>query len=148
MNLAEYIMKRIVTKYWWVLPCLLGLYSFVGAGLKKLLWAVEWNGKIIVLFLFLMLFVVLVLTIIALLTSWVGLLSRKQWRKFLISLLLLVVAYLLSLKPLSFLFSTDETFEVVEYQIPRDEQLEEVDIQEGEDVNQEWAKYWKTGYTN
>ena len=144
-------MKRIVTKYWWVLPCLLALYSFVGAGLKKLLWAVEWSGKILVLFLFLMLFVVLILTIIALLTSWVELLSRKQWRNFLISLLLLVVAFLLSLKPLSFLFSTDETFEVIEYQIPRDEQfeqLEEVDIQEGEDVNQEWAKYWKTGYTN
>ena len=94
-----------------------------------------------------MLFVVLILTIIALLTSWAELLSRKQWRNFLISLLLLVVAFLLSLKPLSFLFSTDETFEVIEYQIPRDEQLEEVDIQEGEDVNQEWAKYWKTGMT-
>lgn len=104
-NLAEYIMNRIFTKYWWVLPCLLGLYSFVGAGLKKWLWTVEWGDKILVLFLILMLFVVVILTIIALLTSWADLLSRKQWRKFLISLLLLVVAYLLSLKPLSFLFS-------------------------------------------
>ena len=94
-------MKRIITKYWWILPCLLGLYSFVGAGLKTWLWAVDWSEKIFVIFLILMLAVVLILTILALLTSWAVLLSSKQWLKFLISLLLLVVAIMLSLKPLS-----------------------------------------------
>lgn len=48
------------------------------------------------------------------------------------------------------LYSDNETVEVfIECPKPKEaqfEQLEEVNIQEGEDVNQEWAKYWKNRY--
>ena len=99
-------MKRIITKYWWVLPCLLGSLLLIDAGLHTWLYAAVWSVKIKVMFLRLILYVVLILTIIALLISWNMLLSSKQWRKFLISLLLLVVAILLSLKPLSSAYKT------------------------------------------
>ncbi|MBQ7422930.1 MAG: hypothetical protein IJV27_12445, partial [Prevotella sp.] len=78
-------MKRIITKYWWVLPCLLGSLLLIDAGLHTWLYAAVWSVKIKVMFLRLILYVVLILTIIALLISWNMLLSSKQWRKFLIS---------------------------------------------------------------
>ncbi|MBQ9678001.1 MAG: hypothetical protein IJV44_07680 [Prevotella sp.] len=99
-------MIRVITKYWWALPCLFGLLLLIDAGLHTWLYAAVWSVKIQVMFLRLIWGVVLILTIIALLTSWAMLLSSKQWRKFLISLLLLVVAVLLSVKPLSSAYMT------------------------------------------
>ena len=99
-------MKRVITKYWWELPCLLGLLLLIDAGLHTWLYAVVWSVKMQVMFLRLIWGVVLILTIIALLTSWCMLLSSKQWHKFLVSLLLFVAAILLSVKPLSSAYMT------------------------------------------
>ena len=109
-NLAEYIMKHIITKYWWALPCLLGLLLLIDAGLHTWLYSAVWSVKIQVMLLRLIWGVVLILTIIALLTSWAILLSSKLWHKFLISLFLLVVAILLSVKPLSSAYMTPTSF--------------------------------------
>jgi len=106
-------MKHIITKYWWALPCLLGLLLLIDAGLHTWLYSAVWSVKIQVMLLRLIWGVVLILTIIALLTSWAILLSSKLWHKFLISLFLLVVAILLSVKPLSSAYMTPTSFDTL-----------------------------------